>query len=86
MITGESFPIRKEPGKSVIGGTINQNGSLLIRVSEVGMNSSLYQIIVLVQNAQTNKVVLIRCFLLDVIIRHLSSCFLIRLLPTLSLQ
>jgi Cu+-exporting ATPase len=55
MMTGESLPIHKKPGDSVIGGTLNQSGSLTLKVSQVGEQTMLARIITLVGEAQTGK-------------------------------
>lgn len=55
MITGESRPVRKEPGHKVIAGTVNGDGSLRIRVSATGENTALSGIMRLVQEAQNSK-------------------------------
>jgi Cu2+-exporting ATPase len=55
LITGESKPVRKRPGDSVIGGTINGEGSLRVRVSAVGDNTTLARIMRLVREAQESK-------------------------------
>ena len=55
MITGESFPVNKEVGNEVIGGTIITNGSVKIKASKVKDETLLSQIISLVKNAQNNK-------------------------------
>jgi Cu+-exporting ATPase len=52
MITGESIPSEKSKGSKVIGGTINANGSMVIRVSKTGSETALWQIIKLIQEAQ----------------------------------
>ncbi|MFQ5721029.1 MAG: heavy metal translocating P-type ATPase, partial [Candidatus Aminicenantales bacterium] len=55
MITGESMPIRKEPGQEVIGATINKTGSFRFKATKVGKDTVLAQIIKLVQEAQGSK-------------------------------
>lgn len=55
MITGESLPVEKNIGASVIGGTINSTGSFEFRITEIGNNSVLGQIIKLVEAAQGSK-------------------------------
>ncbi|MBU4339713.1 MAG: copper-translocating P-type ATPase, partial [Euryarchaeota archaeon] len=55
MITGESIPVEKNPGDTVIGATINKSGSFRFRATKVGSDTALAQIIELVENAQTSK-------------------------------
>src|SRR5258706_5584699 len=55
MITGESRPVKKEPGAKVIAGTINGDGSLRVRVAAVGDQTALAGIMRLVEQAQQSK-------------------------------
>ncbi|MEF8802422.1 MAG: heavy metal translocating P-type ATPase [Halapricum sp.] len=55
MITGESKPVSKEPGDEVIGGTVNGDGSLRIRVGATGEETTLAGIMRLVEEAQQSK-------------------------------
>jgi Cu2+-exporting ATPase len=55
MITGESKPVGKEPGDEVIGGTINGDGSLRVRVTATGEDTALAGIMRLVKDAQQSK-------------------------------
>ncbi|KAJ0083712.1 hypothetical protein Patl1_29721 [Pistacia atlantica] len=52
MITGEAKPISKRPGDKVIGGTMNENGCLLVKATHVGSETALSQIVQLVEAAQ----------------------------------
>ncbi|MGL6342496.1 MAG: heavy metal translocating P-type ATPase, partial [Waterburya sp.] len=55
MVTGESIPVKKEPGDEVIGATINNTGSFQFRATRVGKDTVLAQIVKLVQDAQGSK-------------------------------
>jgi Cu+-exporting ATPase len=55
MITGEPVPVSKGEGAAVVGGTINKTGGFNFRVTKVGANTVLAQIIHLVQEAQGSK-------------------------------
>ncbi|MBL0385564.1 copper-translocating P-type ATPase [Tumebacillus sp. ITR2] len=55
MLTGESLPVHKEPGESVIGATVNKNGVLKVRAQKVGKETALAQIIKVVEEAQGSK-------------------------------
>lgn len=55
MLTGESLPIDKAVGDSVVGATINTNGSLQIRARKVGKDTALAQIVKVVEEAQGSK-------------------------------
>src|SRR5699024_9544471 len=55
MITGEPVPVKKQVGDQVVGGTINQNGTLNFRATAIGDSSVLAQIIRMVEQAQGSK-------------------------------
>ncbi|MGC4377915.1 heavy metal translocating P-type ATPase [Fictibacillus sp. Mic-4] len=55
MITGESLPVEKRGGDSVIGSTINKNGTLIIEAKKVGKETALAGIIKIVEEAQGSK-------------------------------
>lgn len=55
MITGEPVPVAKANGAMVVGGTVNQTGSLGVRATAVGGDSMLAQIIRMVEEAQGSK-------------------------------
>ena len=55
MLTGESMPVEKDPGSEVIGGSVNQNGVLYVRVTRTGDDTTLSRIIRFVEDAQGKK-------------------------------
>jgi Cu+-exporting ATPase len=55
MLSGEPLPVDKQPGDTVIGGSINREGFLKFKATRVGSDTALAQIIQLVQNAQGSK-------------------------------
>ena len=55
MISGEPLPVAKQAGDQVVGGTVNQNGTLQIKATKVGQDSVLAQIIQMVEQAQGSK-------------------------------
>ena len=55
MLTGESMPVKKVIGATVIGATINKSGSFKYRATKVGADTALAQIVKLVQTAQNSK-------------------------------
>lgn len=56
MATGESMPIQKKSGDTVIGATLNQRGLLKIRATKIGKDTFLSQVIKMVEEAQGSKV------------------------------
>jgi P-type Cu2+ transporter len=55
MLTGEATPVHKSSGDKVIGGTLNQSGTVIISATHTGKATALAQIIALVEAAQTRK-------------------------------
>jgi len=55
MLTGESLPVDKGPGDTVIGATLNKTGSFVFRATKVGNDTTLAQIVRLVEEAQGSK-------------------------------
>ncbi len=55
MLTGESRPIAKEKGNEVIGGSINNDGSLTVKITKTGAESAIAQIMDLIRQAQNTK-------------------------------
>src|SRR5206468_241640 len=55
MITGESIPVDKAAGDPVIGATINRSGLLKVRATKIGKDTTLSQIIQLVEEAQVSR-------------------------------
>ncbi len=55
MVTGESIPVEKSQGESVIGATVNGTGSLLMRAEKVGADTLLSQIVHMVSEAQRSR-------------------------------
>ena len=55
MLTGEALPVEKGPGDRVVGGTLNGNGSLVMRAEKVGSETVLARIVQLVAQAQRSR-------------------------------
>ena len=55
MVTGEPTPVMKQAGDRVIAGTLNQSGAIAIQATRTGSDTTLAQIIALVETAQTRK-------------------------------
>ena len=55
MLTGEPMPVLKQVGERVIAGTLNQSGAIAIRATRTGKDTTLAQIVALVEAAQTRK-------------------------------
>ncbi|MCC3867514.1 heavy metal translocating P-type ATPase [Terrisporobacter mayombei] len=55
MLTGESIPVEKNMGSSVVGASINKNGTIRFRAEKVGSDTAISQIIKLVEDAQGSK-------------------------------
>lgn len=55
MVTGESIPVEKHKGDTVIGATINKNGTFKFKATKVGSDTVLSQIVKLVSEAQSSK-------------------------------
>jgi Cu2+-exporting ATPase len=55
MLTGESVPVLKQPGDFVAAGTLNQSGAIALQATRTGKDTTVAQIIALVEAAQTRK-------------------------------
>jgi Cu+-exporting ATPase len=55
MVTGESMPVGKTAGDTVIGGTINQSGALVVRAEKIGQDTMLARIVQMVAEAQRSR-------------------------------
>jgi Cu+-exporting ATPase len=68
MITGESLPVEKKTGDKVIGASVNKTGSFKFKVTDVGNNTVLSQIIKLVEEAQGSKAPIAK--IVDIVCRY----------------
>lgn len=55
MLTGESIPVEKGPGDELIGGSVNYNGAMEIKVTRVGQDTTLSRIVRMMEDAQGKK-------------------------------
>src|SRR6266567_472861 len=55
LVTGESMPVTKEPGARLIGGTLNQTGTFIMRAEKVGRDTVLAQIVQMAAAAQRSR-------------------------------
>ncbi len=55
MLTGESIPVAKSFGDIVVGGSLNQNGTIIVQVERIGSQTTLAQIVEAVETAQARK-------------------------------
>ncbi|MBD1923878.1 copper-translocating P-type ATPase [Microcoleus sp. FACHB-831] len=55
MLTGEPLPVAKKPGDIVTAGTLNKSGAIAIQATRTGSDTTLAQIVALVESAQTRK-------------------------------
>ena len=55
MVTGESMPVTKKPGASVVGGSLNRTGSFVMRADKVGADTLLSRIVQMVAQAQRSR-------------------------------
>jgi P-type Cu+ transporter len=56
MVTGESMPVVREKGDSVIGGTVNSEGSLRVKATQLGEDTFLNRVVKMVEEAQGSKI------------------------------
>lgn len=75
MITGESIPVPKTVGDQVIGGTFNLEGALKIEVAAIGMNTTLQQIVRMVEEAQLSRAPIQR--LADTVVAYFTPAVII---------
>ena len=75
MLTGESKPICKEIGTKVFGGAVLIQGNIIVKVTKTAENSSINQIIKLVENAQNSKAPIQG--LADTIAKYFVPCIII---------
>jgi Cu+-exporting ATPase len=93
MITGESIPVEKNPGDEVVGATINKTGMLKIKATKVGQDTTLAQIVKLVEEAQIGRAPIQKladrvaaCFVPSVILIALASALLWYFVGSIGLQ
>ena len=55
LVTGESLPVTKEAGGTVVGGTLNRSGMLIVRAERTGRDSTLARIVAMVAEAQRSR-------------------------------